>query len=319
MNLQKTELRSVSCPASLDTATHAETLFQLGQAVAENPGGALVPILPPFHAAVMGTEDKWEKNRLACEALQDLFGQVPFLKELAKIPGNFAEQFPTKKEEIKRLAIRVLNQDKAAPYEVLQKHKKIVAKALTEENIWSDLVDKFIRELDDGRKSKEKDDSEVTNPVSFFLKISFGRLKKYLTSTNLFYVMAVNGLFNHYSTSRPLAKTLIIHNIRNFMKAVVEKSNSTEKYKEEREAFAQMMYEIVDQFLLEAKYMLVYRECLTAIIEKVHGDDVPDHELKKTFLKGIDCLLEDIAQNKKIMNGVQVGMSRLDYLIQKKE
>jgi len=311
----KPDFRSVSCPASLDVATYTERLSRLGEVIAENPGGVLVPLLPPFHATVVGKDSKLEETENACRALQDVFRQIPFILELGKIPGLFSERFSTRHDRVKRLTIRILNKDATAFPQILEEQKKLIRQAREKVNPWSDIVDKFIDELNQGRASRDKDISDIDNPVSYFLKISFKRLQTYMTSSNFITRGLIDGVFHYYGRSRPFAKKLIMFNIRNFLMAAVEKSDSGKSFKKEREIFAHMIYEIVDQILLSAEHMMVYRKCLTDIIEKVHGDDVPDEELKKTLLEALECLLEDIGNNPQIMSGAGIGLAQLDDLL----
>jgi len=316
MEPAKLEFRSYSCPASLDLKTYSQTLTKLAEVIGENPGGFLVPTLPPFHAEVVGKSVKLDEKEKACLALQKAFKNVPFFQKLAAIPGLFAGQFDSCEAKIKHLAIGVLSGDAQTPPIVLEVVKQQIKRAQEgEENIWSEIVDCFIDELEEGRACKGKDLKEVSNPISCYLATSFLKLKALITSDWKIISGQVDKAFENYAKGRVFAKPLVISNVTRFISVVVEKSGGGKGLKKERGVYVNMIYDLVDQFLLDSQHMMFYRVCITDLINKIHGEDVPRDELKEKYLKGLWCVIDDVHNSRKMMSGAGVGITKVSDIL----
>jgi len=307
MEPSKQSFRSYSCPASLDLITSMEALNQVVRSIEESPGCFLSPILPYFQAEIAEKKIKLDEKQKACLALQSAFQKVPFLLKLATIPGIFLN---TQDFQIKNLGLGVIHGDPTVPPLVLDAVIQQIERAMEgEENIWVDVVDWFIDELEAGRESKIKKLKKVENPVSCYLATSFLKLKALMT--NQFLSSTVDAIFENYKTVADWAKFLLMKNINRFLAAVVEKVHGRGKLRSERKIFADMIYVVVNQFLLESKHLLFYRECTTHLINKVHGEDVSREVLKETFLKALWCIIDDIRQNDKFIKGAAVGVTKV--------
>ncbi|NGX57937.1 MAG: hypothetical protein K940chlam3_00838 [Chlamydiae bacterium] len=305
-------------------ASSARTIFpegekedrfdQIAQQILKNPMSVLVPTLPIFYETLIEDDKHDDRIKESCRHLEIAVQNVPFFQNLAEVPTNFLNQYRTedRHHEVKQIGKAYLSQDE----NLLDHIFLAVKKRLSEKDrktIWSQIMDWFIDELEEARGSHCLDHDDIENPMSHYFVVSFLRLHRMMTSSIL--KPLIDLAFMNYHRAPKRVKSLILMNINRFLEIAVDKTEGGKQIHKHRKVVAQYLYEIIDIYLLESNNLLYFRECLTLLISKVHGEDVEREVLKEKYLEAFWRIIDDFEKSEKLRGALLQGMRRVDDIV----
>lgn len=304
-------------------ASSAETVFpdsrkedrfdSIAQNILDKPMVALIPTFPAFHSTLIESSSDQLSLRASCSHLDLAIAKTPFFKKLGEIPTHFVKQYRSEDgaPDIKKIGTAYLeNRDELLDCLLAALKKRF--EDVSGKNVWALVIDWFIDELEIARNYPKKDVKEIDNPITHFLLVSFVKFRKMLTST--WEKPLIDLAIKCYSLAPKRIKKLIFQDIDLLLKIVVDKVGGNDKIHKHRKIFSQAIYEIVDQFLLESHHLAYYKDCLSMLINKVHAEDVPREELKKTYMGALWRIADDIEKSDKLKAALLAGIDKVNEI-----